>query len=360
MMVSARDPPAASAWRGPPSGPACAVPGCFNGAVPADETTDADLAGLADTGLARWVAEIRQASGPSWRESGAAALREDSRRRAAARPPGPALPLVRDLSTADGSRPGLPLRLYRAATEPRPLVLYLHGGGFVLGDLDSHDSICRRLALITGVAVLAVDYRRAPEHPGPAAVDDAVTAFCWARARPDELGAIAAAGIGLAGDSAGGALALLASVRLRVEGTQPAALLLAYPNADMSLSAPSLRQEGHGWGLEADDVRWSVAQWIPDPARRANADLSPVHADLAGLPPTVIATAEHDPLRDEGGTLARSMRAAEVSVLLVPHPGLVHGFLGLAHVSAAAERAGDELFARFGRLLRGDLPAARG
>jgi acetyl esterase/lipase len=103
-----------------------------------------------------------------------------------------------------------------------------------------------------------------------------------------------------------------------------------------------------------------VAQWIPDPGRRADADLSPVHADLAGLPPTVIATAEHDPLRDEGGTLARLMRAAGVSVVLVPHPGQVYGFLGLAHISAAAERAGDGLFGRFGRLLREDLPAARG
>ena len=131
----------------------------------ADESINADLAGLADPGLARWVAEVRQASGPSWREAGTAALREDSRRRTAARPPGPALSLVRALSTADDSRPGLPLRLYRAATEPRPLVLYLHGGGFVLGDLESHDGICRRLARIADVAVLAVDYRRAPEHP---------------------------------------------------------------------------------------------------------------------------------------------------------------------------------------------------
>ena len=331
-----------------------AARGCFNGGVPADERTDADLARLADAGLARWVAEVRQSGGPSWREAGAAALREDSRRRSAARPPGPALPLVRDLSTAGDSRSGLPLRLYRAATEPRPLVLYLHGGGFVLGDLESHDSICRRLALITGAAVLAVDYRRAPEHPGPAAVDDAVTAFGWAQARPDELGAMAAAGIALAGDSAGGALALLASVRLHAEGTPAAAMLLAYPNADMTLSEPSVRQEGHGWGLGTDDVRWSVAQWIPDPARRADADLSPVHAELAGLPPTVIATAEHDPLRDEGGTLARLMRAAGDNVLLVPHPGLVHGFLGLAQISAAAERAGDDLFGRFGRMLRGD------
>ena len=266
-------------------------------------------------------------------------------------------------STAGHSRPGLPLRLYRPATEPRPLVLYLHGGGFVLGDLESHDSICRRLALIADVAVLAVDYRRAPEHPGPAAVDDAVRAFRWAQALLDELGGAAAVWrSGLLVTAAHAALALLAApVRLRAEGTGSAvALLLAYPNADMTLSQPSLRQEGHGWGLEADDVRWSVEQWIPDPARRASPGLSPVHAELSGLPPALLATAGHDPLRDEGGALARLMRAAGGDVRLIAHPGLVQGFLGLANVSPAAERTGDELFERFGRLLRRDLPAPGG
>jgi acetyl esterase len=156
----------------------------------------------------------------------------------------------------------------------------------VIGDLESHDAICRRLAHFGDVAVLAVDYRRAPEHPAPAAVDDAVQAFGWARFRPDELGGVAAAGIGLAGDSAGGALAVLAAVRLRDQGTPAAGLLLAYPNADLTLSEPSVTSEGHGWGLEADDARWFNAHWVPDPARRADPSVSPLQADLTGLPPT--------------------------------------------------------------------------
>jgi acetyl esterase len=299
------------------------------GGMAADEGPDPDLAGLADEDLARWVAEVRRSGGPSNREVGVAAVRAAARNRAAARPPGPALPLVQDLSSQE-PRAGLPLRLYRAAMDPRPLVLYLHGGGFVIGDLESHDAICRRLALIADVAVLAVDYRRAPEHPGPAAVEDAVSAFTWALSRPEQLGAAAAAGIGLAGDSAGGALAVLAAVRLHAAGTPAAALLLAYPNADMTLSEPSVLGEGHGWGLEADDLRWFVQQWIPDPGCRADADLSPVHADLAGLPPAVIATAWHDPLRDEGDTLARLLRTAGADVRHMPHPGLVHGFWDLA------------------------------
>jgi acetyl esterase len=334
---------------------------------------------LADDGLARWVTALRRSPGPSLRETGVQAARETAARRS--RPPGPDLPLVADLRTGDG----LPLRLYRPATGPRPFVLYLHGGYFVMGSLDTHDSLCRRLALGADAAVLAVDYRLAPEHRGPAAVHDAVSAFTWALARPDELGALPAAGIALAGDSAGGAIAVLAAAALRDLGTPASALLLACPNADMTLSHPSLATEGHGWGLEADDVRWTVQQWVPDPARRADPALSPVHANLAGMPPTLIATAEHDPLRDEGFTLYERLRQATPHVTPAPapldqlrqatphvtpapapvdrlhrasghvthvaHPGLVHGFLGLGHISPTARRAEQALYARFARLL---------
>ncbi len=126
--------------------------------------------------MARWVEDLHQAYGPSNREAGAGRLRQASQARAASRPPGPELPLVEDLTAA----PGLRVRLYRPAPRPRPLTLSLHGGGFVSGDLESHDAICRRLAQTAGVAVLAVDYRRSPEYPGPAAAEDAVTAHEWA------------------------------------------------------------------------------------------------------------------------------------------------------------------------------------
>ena len=178
-----------------------------------------------------------------------------------------------------------------------------------------------------------------------------MAAFTWAVERLGELGGDLASGSGLAGDSAGGAIAVLAAARLRGQPGAVSSLLLAYPNADMTLSQPSVEQEGHGWGLDADDLRWFVEQWIPDPRDRDNPAFSPVRADLGGLPPAVVATAGHDPLRDEGGLLARLMREPGGDVTYVPHPGLVHGFLGLGDVSAAARLAGDDLFRRYGAVV---------
>ena len=195
-----------------------------------------------------------------------------------------------------------------------------------MGDLESHDGTCRRLAGIADVTVLAVDYRLAPEHPGPAAVEDAIGAFAWARQHLQELGGDPEAGVAMAGDSAGGALAVL--------------------------GLGSIAQEGHGWGLEADDLRWFVEQWLPDPDRCDDPQVSPAHADLTGLPPTLLATAEHDPLRDEGNALAQQLRDVGVEVQHVQNGGLVHGFLGLSHVSEAAAEAGRDLFDRFGDILR--------
>jgi acetyl esterase len=307
-----------------------------------------DGLGLADVGLVRWVSEVRRSVGPSCREAGVQRLRAAARARTAGRPRGPELPLVQDLRTEQG----LAVRLYRPTQDLRPTVLYLHGGGFVMGDLESHDGTCRRLAGIADVTVLAVDYRLAPEHPGPAAVEDAIGAFAWARQHLQELGGDPEAGVAMAGDSVGGALAVLASCRLHAGGMTPSALLLAYPNADMTLGGGSIAQEGHGWGLEADDLRWFVEQWLPDPDRCDDPQVSPAHADLTGLPPTLLATAEHDPLRDEGNALAQQLRDVGVEVQHVQNGGLVHGFLGLSHVSEAAAEAGRDLFDRFGDILR--------
>jgi acetyl esterase len=304
---------------------------------------------LADVGLAQWVAEVRQGAEASCRELGAQALRAAQRRRMASRPPGPSLFQVRDVRTSAG----LSLRFYRPASRALPAVLFLHGGGFVIGDLESHDSICRQLAETAGVTVVAVDFRRAPEHPGPAAVDDAVVAYDRVRKHLDDVGGDTRAGVALAGDSSGAAIALLAAVRLRDGGQRPSALLLVYPNADLTLTRASVEANGHGWGLEADDLRWFVEQWAPDPGQRTSPRLSPLHAELTGLPPTVLATAEHDPLRDEGDALAARLRASGVDVAHRPHPGLVHGFLGLVHLSTAAAGASARLFRHLGDVLRG-------
>jgi acetyl esterase len=145
--------------------------------------------------------------------------------------------------------------------------VFLHGGMRTVGDLESHDRLCRRLALATGTAVVSVDYRRAPEHPWPAAVDDSVEAIRWAAAGPIACGGP----LVVMGDSSGGNLAALACLRLRDEGEPlPAAQVLAYPDTDLTLSHPSVRAKATGWGLSADDVMWGVEGWVPDPARRGD------------------------------------------------------------------------------------------
>jgi acetyl esterase/lipase len=292
---------------------------------------------LADDALAAWVQDVRRTP--------PAPLDVTVLRRPRERPPGPRLDRVQDLVAPGG--PPVGVRLYRPGPEPLPLVVFVHGGGFVFGDLESHDRACRRLARLAVAAVLAVDVRRAPEHPAPAAIEDALAAALW---RPDALGPLTGAPA-LAGDSSGATIALLAARELAARGAPASALSLACPNADLTLSLPSVREKGHGWGLEADALAWFVAQWLPDPSPAALERFSPLHAELAGLPPTLLATAEHDPLRDEGEALAARLRDAGVAVELVPGPGLVHGFLTLDTVSPAARRAGDALMRRFGERL---------
>jgi acetyl esterase len=226
-----------------------------------------------------------------------------------------------------------------------------------MGDLDSHDSTCRRLAVTADVTVVSVGYRLAPEHPAPAAVEDMREAYRWAVRQADLFAATGARRAALAGDSAGGAIAVLAAADLVSAGESALALLLAYPNADMTLSCPSVQEKDSGWGLDSRDLAWFVRQWLPDPHRRGNGNVSPLHADLTGLPPALVATAEHDPLRDEGIALAERMRAAGVTVDHIHQCGLVHGFLGLGHISPAASIAAENLYARFGRLLRQETSA---
>jgi len=304
---------------------------------------------LADAELAAYVKASRSTTEQWARELGALAMRTAQRSRVAARPPGPAMADVHDLTVTRG----VPARLYRPSTRPQPLLVFLHGGMWTIGDLESHDRACRRLALGAGVGVLAVDYRRAPEHPWPAAVDDVVQVIRWAAVdRPELPGATGP--LVVAGDSAGGNLAALACLRLRGEGGPlPDAQVLVYPNTDLTLSQPSVSQKGTGWGLSADDVAWGAEQWVPDVAQRASPTVSPLHAtDLTGLPPALVITAEHDPLRDEGETYAARLAAAGVPTTHRREPRMIHGFLTMDTVSPAAAAAGDRLFADIARMLR--------
>lgn len=259
--------------------------------------------------------------------------------RASATPRGPELPEVRDVEVAD-----LPARLYRPGASTGPLVLYLHGGGWTIGGIESYDRLARRFAAASGCDVLLLEYRLAPEHPWPAAVDDTVAALRWMADRPSALPAFTA--VAVAGDSAGGTLATLACIRLRAEhpGALPDLQVLVYANTDLTGSQPSMREKATGFGLTADAVRFFNDQWVPDHALRDDPRVSPLHApDLQGLPPALIVTAEHDPLRDEGEAYARRLQEEGVVVTLRREQGLVHNFMRMDLVSPACAEAADRV-----------------
>lgn len=259
---------------------------------------------------------------------------------------GPSLWSVNDFQIT-GDNP-VPVRLYQNDRTPRPLVVYVHGGGFVFGDLQSHDRTCRRLALHANVNVLAVDYRRAPEFPAPAAIDDVLDVLRWTTEPPQSL---AGQPLALAGDSAGGMIALLAANEFVATGGQLAAQMLVCPNADLTMEQPSIQMKSTGWGLSISDLRWFIRQWVHDLEPATLRKFSPLHVNLKALPTTLIATAEHDPLHDEGVALVQKLNRIGVDVRLIDHAGLVHGFLSLDTVSTSAEMAGTKLFQLFGQLL---------
>ncbi len=309
---------------------------------------------LADAGLVEFVEDDRASAGPTCREVGPVAVREFQQARIASRPAGPPVESVTDLRIA-GSIDG---RLYRPTPgNATALTVFLHGGMWTIGGLDSHDRLCRRMALATGSAVLAVDYRRAPEHHAPAAVDDAVAAILWASPRRAELAGDGRCPLLVAGDSSGGNLAALACLQLRsLEAAFPDVQVLINPNTDLTLSLPSTRQKGVGWGITTDDIAWGIEGWVPDSGRRADPAVSPLfEPDLGGLPTALIVTAEHDPLRDEGEEYAARLEAAGTPVLLRRESGMIHGFIGLDTRSPAAAAAGQRVFDDMTRLIKSAL-----
>jgi len=298
---------------------------------------------FADDQLADFVAR----PSPAFADLDVARMREGVTQRARSRPRGPDLHAVSDLRIGQ-----LPGRLYRPAGGDVPLVLYLHGGGWTIGDLESFDRLCRRLADGSGAAVLALQYRLAPEHPWPASVDDSVAALRWVMSGPADLGEAPRA-VAVAGDSAGGTLAALACLRLRDE--HPASLpdlqVLIYANTDLTGACPSMREKATGWGLDADMVRFFNSQWVPERTRWSDPGVSPLYAsDLSGLPPTLVVSAEHDPLRDESEAYGRRLRDAGVDVESRREPGLIHNFMLLDEISPACAAAADRVAADLRRL----------
>lgn len=266
-----------------------------------------------------------------------AARRMYRERRGFTQPEPAAVAEVRELKT-DG---GTPLRLYRPAAGTLPLLVYFHGGGWTIGDLDTHDVLCRHLANAAGCAVLAVDYRMGPEHRFPAAVDDCVAAVRWARANAATLGADAKR-LAVGGDSAGGNLAAVASIAERDAGTPLAYQLLIYPATDMRAVAPSHESNGQGYLLTADSIAYYRAQYVPDASQWTDWRVSPLlAADLSRLPPALVLTAGFDPLRDEGRQYADALSKAGNRVQYVGFERQIHGFVTMGRVIDEATTALD-------------------
>jgi acetyl esterase len=227
----------------------------------------------------------------------------------------------------------LPVRVYRSAgtEDGRGLLVYFHGGGWTIGSVETHDAGCRALAEGAGVVVVSVDYRLAPEHPFPAAVDDALAAVRWAGEHAAELGADGSR-LALAGDSAGGNLAAVVSQRLRGPGSPIVLQVLLYPSVDLTLSHPSLVENADGYYLTTDTMRWFRHHYLGDhdPTDPLASPLRAGEEALRGLPPALVVTAEYDPLRDEGEAYAEALRAAGNEVTVTRYDGMIHGFLELS------------------------------
>jgi acetyl esterase len=249
---------------------------------------------------------------------------------------------VRDLAAAGPAGP-IPLRLYRglgtAAGTPLPLLVYFHGGGWTVGDLDTHDIVCRTLANRARCAVIAVDYRMGPEHKFPAAVEDCVAATRWVAAQAVALG-VDAARIAVGGDSAGGNLATVVAITLRDAGGPPLVFqALVYPATDQRMDAASHTSFAQGYLLTRDNMLWYRDNYLSS-ADYDDWRASPIRAaDLARLPPAHIITAGYDPLRDEGRAYSERLVAAGVPVLYECFEGMAHGFLTMGGVVAAANHA---------------------
>ncbi|HET7835225.1 MAG TPA: alpha/beta hydrolase [Variovorax sp.] len=264
-------------------------------------------------------------------------------RRALTQPDPAEVAQVRELQ-ADGPHGPIPLRLYRplgsAASALLPVLVYYHGGGWTIGDLDTHDTLCRELCNGSGCAVVAVDYRMGPEHRFPAAVDDVLAATRWVRREAAALG-VDAQRLAVGGDSAGGNLAAVVAIAARDAGDLPVAYqLLIYPATDMRRVHPSHTTNGQGYVLTRDTIGYFHDHYIADAAQDLDWRASPLlREDLAGLPPALVLTAGYDPLRDEGLDYARALTAAGNRASYVCFERQIHGFITMGRLLDEANTA---------------------
>jgi acetyl esterase len=287
-----------------------------------------------DPGAQKVIDLIKEVGRPPYETVGhleARRLYLDARR--ALQPEPPPVGEVREL-TAPGPAGPMAIRLYRAraakAGESQPALVYFHGGGWVIGSLDSHDGVCRELANRAECTVLSVDYRLAPEHKFPAAVEDCIAATEWVWENADKLG-VARSGLAVGGDSAGGNLAAVVALHARDRGTPKLKFqLLIYPACDMGMGHGSMAEFAQQLPLTRSTMKWFIDLYLRSSADVSDWKASPLKSnDLRDVAPAYILTAGYDPLRDEGEAYAAALRTAGVAVEAKRFPGQVHGFLNM-------------------------------
>ncbi len=232
--------------------------------------------------------------------------------------------------TIPGPAGEIPVRVYTPeGSSPFPVLVFFHGGGWVICDLDTHDGTCRSLCNGAGCVVVSVDYRLAPEHKFPAAPEDCYAATQWAARHAAEINGDPAR-IAIGGDSAGGNLTAVVAQMARDQGGPRLVFqLLIYPATDFTFSGPSIKENADGYFLTSDDMRWFSNHYLRSEADKKNPLASPMlAADLSNLPPALVITAQYDPLRDEGETYGQRMKEAGVSVKVSRYDGMIHGFFG--------------------------------
>ena len=269
--------------------------------------------------------------------------REMMRKRTEALGPGPEVASVVDhrVPVTGGE---ITVRVYSPTpATPLPALVFYHGGGWVIGDLYTHDGICRTLANAAGCVVASVDYRLAPEFPYPAAAEDSYAGLRWVVEHAREIG-VDINRIAVGGDSAGGNLAAVVALMAKDRGGPAIAFqVLIYPVTDHGFDTPSYRENADGYMLTREGMRWFWGHYLPREAEGSQPYASPLRGDLRGLPPAVVVTAEYDPLRDEGEAFAAKLSQAGVPVTVTRYPGQVHGFFRLTPILNGARAAVDEV-----------------
>ncbi len=244
--------------------------------------------------------------------------------------------------TFSGPAGDVPVRIYRPTDDagPQPVLVWFHGGGWVLGSIEGSDLTCRNLAAQSGVVIVSVGYRLAPEHPYPSGLDDCYAALVWVTATAGDLG-VDPDRVAVGGDSAGGNLAAVVALAARDRGGPAVRFqLLVYPVTDALMSHPSVRDNGQGYMLTDDSMKWFIELYLGERGDPKDPLVSPVYADdLSGLPPALVITAEYDPLRDEGEAYGTRLQQDRVAAKVSRYDGMIHGFFSMGAIVDAARRA---------------------